>query len=145
MKHASGAVGILPHQLLGKLEPNPKRHEALLAAVMKIALDAAALLVRRGEYASSGRAQLGQRGLNTLGQAAIVVPDERVRPDHLDKGALVAQGGVVDDRRHRLPLIEDQGGTTVEGWRRQGGRPPIAVDPTTAAVDSPERQLDRRV
>jgi hypothetical protein len=60
MEHLPGPAGILPHQLLGELEPNPQRHQALLATVVEITLDAAALFIGSGENAGPRRAQLGQ-------------------------------------------------------------------------------------
>jgi len=60
VKHAPGPGGILRHHLLGKLESNPKGHEALLTPIVQIALDAAALVVRRGQDAGPRLPQLRQ-------------------------------------------------------------------------------------
>ena len=57
----------------------PERDEALLPAVMEVALDAAALVVGGGQDPRARGAQLGQRVLDLCGQPAVVVPDEARR------------------------------------------------------------------
>jgi hypothetical protein len=111
---------------------------------VQIALDAAALVIRCCQDVCPRLAQLGQRALHAGGQAAIVIPDERVRPHGLDERALLAQGCVMDDRRHRGVAVEDQRGAPAGGWGREGHRFTVDVDPAVA-LRPPKGQFDHRV
>ena len=80
VQHQARLVRVLEHLLLGELQPDPKRHEALLAAVVQVPLDSPALLVGGGENAGARLTQILERLLDARGQLTVLLPDERVSP-----------------------------------------------------------------
>ena len=137
MEHLPGAGVAGGQHLVRQLEPDPKGHQPLLAAVVEVPLDAAALVVGGHQDARPGSPQLRQRLLDLRREPAVVVPDEGVGAHRLDEGALVAERGVVDHRGHGPLVVGDHGGVAISGGGGSGvGRSSASRQPPP----SPARQ-----
>ena len=101
LEHLACAGRALDHHLLGELEADAQRDEPLLPPVVEVALDPAALVVGRREDARPGPLQLVVGRVHALGEALVLVPDEREAADRLEERPLLVEPGVVDERGNR--------------------------------------------
>ena len=86
-----------------------QRHEPLLRAVMEIALDPAALLVRRGDDARPRLLHRLELRPDLGMEARVHEREARRGGDRLDELRLLAQRRVVDEHGQRLALVLDPG------------------------------------
>ncbi len=124
--------GARGHHLLGELQADAQRDEALLAPVVQVALDPAALLVGRGQDACARRAQLAARAVHACGETRVLVPDERVRPHRLDERAS-ARGASLrgsSGARARPRPLDDRGGPLGRASPGSAAGHPVRGDPS---------------
>ena len=113
----------------GELELDPQRHEALLGAVVQVALDPAALVVGAGLDARARLAHLVEQHRGFLAEPAVVEREHGVRPCGVDEPVLVRQRvvrvGRADPQREVVSHLGPQRGgldaESVAGRRLPGG------------------------
>ena len=134
-------------RLLGlELELDAQRDEALLRAVVQVALDPAALLVGRRLDPRARLAHLVQQAARLRGQPLVVQRHQRVRGGGGDERVVVAQPGVVHDRRHAVAVVLDRGQPAARRDGRRHERAAVRVDPAVVeAVDDLDRRVVERV
>ena len=81
-----------------------QRDEALLGAVVQVALDPAPLGVRRGDQPLPRRLQLGEPGVRLRLEEPVLQRDRRGADDGLDELGVVVERTVVHERGDRRPV-----------------------------------------
>ena len=132
--------------LESEVQGDRQGNEALLRAVVEVALDPAARRVARGDQPRAGGAQVVVSGAHLRGEALVLERQRRGRARRAHQLAVVEQRRVVHDRRDRSAVTRDPGHGTaaaVAGRRQRHGVPP-GVD-VAARVGQPVGERERVV
>ena len=93
---------------LGELELERERDEALLGAVVEVALEPPALRVARRDQPLARRAQLREAGPRLGVQVLVLERDRRGRADGLDQLRILVERRVVHERRDLAAVALDR-------------------------------------
>ena len=143
-KQLAGAVGVRSELAACELERQPEREQALLCAVVEVALEPAALLVAGADDPFAGGAQLGQLGAQLGLETFVFEREPRRRTCRVQEPASLEQDRVVDECRDRRVGRAEHGHGAVRLGRREFERAARRVD-VRPPLGQPERELERRV
>ena len=123
--------------LAGDLQLEHERHEPLLGAVVEVAAEAAALGVAGLDEPRPRRAQGGEPRAQLRLEAGVLDRQRGGPGGGPEELGLLAQRGVVDDRRDHAPVVRDLGRDLALPVvrRRELHRPAGAVDVAPAVVE----------
>ena len=145
-RRAACADGSSPDAALEQAQLQRQGDQALLGAVVQVALQAPALGVARRDDALARGLHLGEPGLRLGVQALVLERDARRGADGLDQLGVVVERGVVDERGELGAVALDRGGRAIGGDRghqhRAGRR--RRRSPGTRAAGRPRRGSGRR-
>ncbi len=112
---------------------------------MEVALDPAALVVGGREDARPGLLQLLVGRVDALGEALVLVPDEREAADRLQVCPLLVEPRVVDESCDRAGVGLDDGDRSVGAVLGQPRGPPVGGHPAVHVARPGVHELERRV
>ena len=135
---------IADQELLGEREPDPQQHQALLRAVVEVALDPRTLLVGSLGDPPPRLLELGERRGEPGRDPVVAHGTAHERADRGQRLTVGAQLGVVDqgDDRRTVHVGDERHGAVGPRWRKHPG-PAGAVAPAHLAVG--HQHLERRV
>ena len=121
-----------------------QRDQALLGAVVQVALQPLPLLPARLDHPLAGSVQILQPGPELGAQPPVLQGDPRRRGQRLDQLGLLLPGAVEGQRRHRLGVAVHHPYGLAVAQLRQRGRPALLVGPRVE-LGQPVGQTQRRV
>ena len=127
----------------GELEGEPDSEQALLCAVVDVALEAPPLGVAGLDDPRAGGAHLGELGAQLGLQARVLEREARCCADGLDELGLVEERRVVNQSREALSVVLEHGHRP-PGLAFQVERVSVGVD-VAPVLREPEGELERRV
>ena len=98
---------------------------------MEVSLEPLALLLLRLDHALARALHFVQPGLQLGMEASVLERDGGRRGNPVQQLGLVGEGGIVDQRRRRLPVVLDQCGHTIIVRRRQPHGATVLVRPAS--------------
>ena len=131
---------------LGEAERHRDRDEPLLRAVVQVALDPPPLRLGRLDEARARSLQLGEPRAQLRLQARVLERQRGRGADRLHELLVLAQRGIMDQRRDRLALALDDGRCPLAARLRQLDRRAVRVDIAGRAPEpsTRARARDRR-
>ena len=134
---------ILLDQLTRERELDAQAGQVLLCAVVKVALDLAALEITGGHRASTRRGKLGGRRLQLGRQATVLDRQQQRLTRGSDKLRVGVQSRVVHDHGHGFAVPRDRS-RRLAGRRRGCKRLAARVDEAVGLLET-EPELERRI
>ena len=127
----------------GELEREPDPEQALLGAVVEVALEPPPLGVSGLDDAGAGGAHLGELGAELRLQARVLEREARGGADRLEELGLVQERRVVDERGDASAVMLEHGDRTSFA-RGHVERAPARID-VALVRGQPESELERRI
>src|SRR5436190_17515387 len=113
----------------GEVEPYPQAEESLLSALVDVALEPSALVVRAGGDSRTRFVQLTQEQVGVRREPVALERLGGARGGRIAERSLVAERGVVDQPSDDPVSVADLGQASPGAGPRSRQRPPVTIDP----------------